>query len=54
MNKNKVLIAYFSWGGNTKHIAELIHTKAGGDIVRIETRDPYPTGYHKTAYGIAK
>lgn len=50
----KVLIAYFSWGGNTKSIAEKIHAKAGGDIFRIETAVPYPTDYNETAYGIAK
>lgn len=53
MNK-KILVAYFSWGGNTKSIAEKIHTLVGGDIFRIETATPYPTDYNETAYGIAK
>lgn len=54
MNNKKVLTAYFSWGGNTKSIAEKIQTQVGGDIFRIETLTPYPSDYNKTAYGIAK
>ena len=50
----KILIAYFSWGGNTKSIAEKIQDKIGGDMFRIETAVPYPTDYNETAYGIAK
>lgn len=53
MNK-KILVAYFSWGGNTKSIAEKIHAQIGGDMFRIETKAPYPDDYNKTAYGIAK
>ena len=36
----KILIAYFSWGGNTKYIAEKIHNITGGDMFRIETAVP--------------
>lgn len=50
----KVLIAYFSWGGNTKIIAEKIHAQVGGDMFRIETAVSYPADYNETAYGIAK
>lgn len=50
----KVLIAYFSWSGNTKYIAEKIHAQIGGDIFRIETLEPYPENYNETAYGVAK
>lgn len=50
----KVLIAYFSWSGNTKHIAEEIQSKTGGDMFRIETAVPYPSDYNETAYGVAK
>ncbi len=28
----KVLVAYFSWGGNTREVAKLIHSKTGGDL----------------------
>lgn len=53
LNK-KVLVAYFSWGGNTKFIAEKINSQVGGDMFRIETVVPYPTDYNETAYGVAK
>lgn len=54
MNDKKVLIAYFSWSGNTQHIAENIKDVTGGDLFRIETKAPYPDDYQETAYGIAK
>lgn len=50
----KILIAYFSWGGNTKSIAEKIYAKTGGDMFRIETAVPYPEDYNEAAYGVAK
>lgn len=50
----KILIAYFSWGGNTESIAEKIHNTVGGDMFRIETVVPYPTDYNEAAYGVAK
>lgn len=50
----KILVAYFSWGGNTKSIAEKIHSQVGGDMFRIEPVTPYPSDYNETAYGVAK
>lgn len=41
----KILIAYFSWGGNTQHVAEYIATYTGGTLFRIEPEKPYPTEY---------
>lgn len=54
MTNKKILIAYFSFSGNTKAIAEKIQTQIGGDIFRIETKIQYPADYNETAYGIAK
>ncbi len=54
LTDKKILVAYFSWSGNTKVIAEKIHTQVGGDIFRIEPVTPYPDDYQETAYGIAK
>lgn len=54
MKDKKILVAYFSWSGNTKYVAEKIHNTVGGDIFRIETETPYPTDYQETGYGIAK
>lgn len=50
----KILIAYFSWGGNTRSIAQKIHAQTGGDIFEIKPVTPYPNDYNETAYGIAK
>lgn len=41
----KVLVAYFSWGGTTKRMAEQIQQVTGADIFRIEPTVPYPTEY---------
>ena len=41
----KILIAYFSWGGNTQHVAEYIASLTGGTLFRIEPEKPYPTEY---------
>lgn len=43
----KSLIIYYSYLGNTKGIAELIYSKIGGDIARIETVVPYEGNYNK-------
>lgn len=41
----KILVAYFSWGGTTKRLAEEIASLTGGDLFSIETVTPYPTDY---------
>lgn len=41
----KILIAYFSWGGNTQHVAEYIASLTGGTLFRIEPEKPYPIEY---------
>lgn len=41
----KILVAYFSWGGNTQHVAEHIASLTGGTLFRIEPEKPYPTEY---------
>ncbi|MBD5356800.1 MAG: hypothetical protein HDR88_07330 [Bacteroides sp.] len=45
----KVLVAYFSYGGNTKKVADAIagHTKA--DLFRIERAEPYSEEFRKCA-----
>jgi flavodoxin len=37
-----VLVVYFSISGHTEKVANLIHDKVGGDIVKIEVAEPYP------------
>ena len=47
-NGKKILVAYFSWGGNTRGVARSIHEKVGGDIFEIRTEKPYPDSYKET------
>ena len=44
--KPKILVAYFSWSGNTRDIAKNIHQKVGGDLFEIVPATPYPTDYN--------
>jgi flavodoxin len=46
-NKGKTLIAYFSWGGNTREVAKQIQQQTGGDLFEITTLNPYPTDYNE-------
>lgn len=41
-----VLIAYFSWGGNTAGIAEEIQAQTGADLFEITMVEPYSTDYN--------
>ncbi len=42
----KVLIAYFSWGGNTRGIAQEIQAQTGADLFEIELVNPYSDDYN--------
>ncbi len=46
MENKKILVAYYSYSGNTKEVAEVIHKKVGGDIFEIKTEGSYPSEYH--------
>jgi flavodoxin len=46
MNR-KILIACFSWGGNTREVAKQIQQQTGGDLFEIKTVKPYPTDYNE-------
>ena len=41
-----VLIAYFSWSGNTRGIAEEIQRQTGADLFEIKLMEPYSTDYN--------
>jgi flavodoxin len=41
----KILVAYFSYSGNTREIANQIHKSVGGDIFEIQVVKPYPDDY---------
>lgn len=42
----KTLILYYSYGSNTRKIAEIIQSITGGDLEKIETVQPYPDDYN--------
>ena len=42
----KVLIAYFSWGGNTQGIAEEIQRQTGAELFEMTLVTPYSTDYN--------
>ena len=48
------LIAWFSWSGNTREIAERIARKTRGELFRIEREVPYSTDYSTCAYREAR
>jgi flavodoxin len=42
----KLLIVYYSWSnGNTERIAKKLQSVAGGDLLRIDTAEPYSGSY---------
>jgi flavodoxin len=45
-NSAKVLVVYYSRSGNTREIANHIHVLIGGDIVELQTVEPYPAEYN--------
>jgi len=48
LRERKVLTVYYSRTGNTQTMASYIHEMSSGNMVRIETVDPYPTAYKQT------
>ncbi|MCD8378222.1 MAG: hypothetical protein LUB59_05490 [Candidatus Gastranaerophilales bacterium] len=46
MTDKKILIAYYSYSGNTKAVSETIQTVTGGDLFEIKTKADYPKDYN--------
>ena len=42
-----VLVAYFSWSGNTEEMASYIAEQTGGDLLEIQPENPYPADYNE-------
>ena len=43
----KILVAYFSYSGNTRTVAEQIQKATGADIFEIKVKDAYPSDYQE-------
>lgn len=43
-----ILIAYFSWSGNTRQVAQEIEKQTGGDLFELVLVEPYPEDYNET------
>lgn len=41
----KPLVVYYSWGGNTRAVAQIIGDVTGGNVVELELVEPYSTVY---------
>jgi len=46
--KGHILVAYFTWSGNTKKMAEHIAEQTGGELLEIKPAAPYPNDYNET------
>lgn len=42
---SNILIAYFSWSGNTEAVAGMIQSEVGGDLFEIAPAEPYTDDY---------
>lgn len=43
----RILIAYYSWGGNTRAAAEALQTLTAGTLLELRPVTPYPDSYLK-------
>ncbi len=46
-NAPKILIAYYSYSGNTKEVAAAIQKQTGGDLFEIKAEGTYPASYRE-------
>lgn len=53
VNASNILVAYFSWSGNTRALAEEIQSQTNADLYAIEPATPYTTNYTELAYTIS-
>ena len=46
-DSGSILIAYFSWSGNTEQVAQIIQQEMGGDLFEIAPATPYTDDYNE-------
>lgn len=54
IKKKNILVAYYSWGGNTKAVGDYIAQKLGADVHQIQTVKPYPIDYDSCVAVVGK
>ena len=54
LKNKKVLTVYYSNGGNTKTVAQNLHSIVGGDIKEIELTEKYPNNIFKMSKFVRK
>lgn len=47
MQGKKMLVTYYSWGGNTRTVAQQIQQETGADLFEIQPAVPYPSDYQE-------
>ncbi len=50
----KILIAYYSYSGNTRKVAQAIQEKTGGDLFEIKAEGTYPAEYRPMTEQVKK
>ena len=45
--ERNILVAYFSWSGNSEEMASYIPEQTGGDLLEIQPETPYPEDYNE-------
>lgn len=45
--ERNILVAYFSWSGNSEEMASYIAEQTGGDLLEIQPETPYPEDYNE-------
>ncbi|WP_197091583.1 flavodoxin [Sphingobacterium endophyticum] len=53
INAERIAVVYLSRTNNTKVLAEMIHEVVGGDLIALETLNPYPTDYKQIVEQVA-
>ncbi|ADN02121.1 flavodoxin [Spirochaeta thermophila] len=48
MSRGSTAVVYYSWSGNTRHVAGLIQARTGGVLKALEPEVPYPSSYEAT------
>lgn len=54
IKEKKILVAYYSWGGNTKAVGDYIAQKLNADVYQIQPVKSYPADYDACVKEVGK